>query len=199
MAVRGSWHFGPIDLELGWGDRLGILGPNGAGKTTLLGMILGTLQLDRGERWIGPGGRCSESCGQAQSPLRPGRAAREGLPPGFRASNRRGGSLLAKFGLGASEVERPVGTLSPGERTRAELALLMARERIASCSTSRRTISTFPPSNNWSSLSQLDGTLVLATDDRRLLEAVSLTPCPELSNGSPAVRQSRPGLTLPAA
>ena len=36
-------------------------------------------------------------------------------------------SLLAKFGLGPSEVGRPTRSLSPGERTRATLALLQAR------------------------------------------------------------------------
>ena len=35
-------------------------------------------------------------------------------------------TLLAKFGLVADHVTRPTATLSPGERTRASLALLMA-------------------------------------------------------------------------
>ena len=34
-------------------------------------------------------------------------------------------TLLAKFGIGANEVGRPTASLSPGERTRAVLALLM--------------------------------------------------------------------------
>ena len=36
-------------------------------------------------------------------------------------------TLLAKFNLGAEHVDRPCATLSPGERTRAEFAELMAR------------------------------------------------------------------------
>ncbi|CAN5786667.1 hypothetical protein BH23ACT2_BH23ACT2_23240 [soil metagenome] len=36
-------------------------------------------------------------------------------------------SLLAKFGLGADHVARPSARLSPGERTRANLALFVAR------------------------------------------------------------------------
>ena len=36
-------------------------------------------------------------------------------------------TLLAKFGLGADHVDRPASSLSPGERTRAALALLQAR------------------------------------------------------------------------
>ena len=35
-------------------------------------------------------------------------------------------TLLAKFGLVGDHVERPTASLSPGERTRAALALMMA-------------------------------------------------------------------------
>jgi ATPase subunit of ABC transporter with duplicated ATPase domains len=36
-------------------------------------------------------------------------------------------TLLAKFGIGAEHVNRPAESLSPGERTRLVLALLMAK------------------------------------------------------------------------
>jgi tRNA(Arg) A34 adenosine deaminase TadA/ABC-type multidrug transport system ATPase subunit len=126
VVRRGDWHLGPIDLEVGWSDRLGILGRNGAGKTTLLSMILGTTPLDEGKRWIGPRVVFGE-LGQARrrfdtsEPLMTGFVAASGL------RTREARSLLAKFALGAGEVERAFGTLSPGERTRAELALLMSK------------------------------------------------------------------------
>ena len=41
-------------------------------------------------------------------------------------------SLLAKFGLQAEQVTRPAGTLSPGERTRAELAVFQQMKAAAS-------------------------------------------------------------------
>src|SRR6478609_212911 len=36
VVERGSFRLGPLDLAVGWGDRVAIAGPNGSGKTTLL-------------------------------------------------------------------------------------------------------------------------------------------------------------------
>jgi ATPase subunit of ABC transporter with duplicated ATPase domains len=198
VAVRGSWRLGPIDLELAWGDRLGILGPNGAGKTTLLGVILGTVQLDSGRRWIGPGVVFGE-LGQARQRF----ASSEPLVASFlRATGLQTGdarSLLAKFGLGAAEVVREFGTLSPGERTRAELALLMGRG--TNC------LVLDEPTNHLdlpaieqleSALSSWEGTLLLVTHDRRLLETVSLTRTLVLPVSPSPARDSSLGSTLPA-
>src|SRR3954451_6033660 len=54
---RGSFVLGPLDLELGWGERVALVGPNGSGKTTLVDGLLGRLELSEGERWVGPGVR----------------------------------------------------------------------------------------------------------------------------------------------
>jgi ATPase subunit of ABC transporter with duplicated ATPase domains len=93
-------------------------------------------------------------------------------------------SLLAKFGLGAGHVMRPAASLSPGERTRAELALLMARG--TNC------LVLDEPTNHLDlpaieqleqALESWEGTLLLVTHDRRLLEAVRLTVRLEMENG----------------
>ena len=36
VVERGAFRLGPLDLDIGWGDRVAIVGRNGAGKTTLL-------------------------------------------------------------------------------------------------------------------------------------------------------------------
>jgi ATPase subunit of ABC transporter with duplicated ATPase domains len=93
-------------------------------------------------------------------------------------------SLLAKFGLAAGHVTRPAASLSPGERTRAELALLMAR--------GTNLLVLDEPTNHLDlpaieqleqALGAWEGTLILVTHDRRLLEAVRLTLRLELANG----------------
>ena len=93
-------------------------------------------------------------------------------------------SLLAKFGLGAEHVLRPADSLSPGERTRAELALLMA--------TGVNTIVLDEPTNHLDmpaidqleqALASFDGTLVVVTHDRRLLDELTFTRSIELSGG----------------
>jgi ATPase subunit of ABC transporter with duplicated ATPase domains len=201
VVRRGSWHLGPIDLEVGWGDRLGVLGHNGSGKTTLLSMILGTIPLDQGKRWIGPRVVFGE-LGQARrrfdtdEPLMTGFLGASGL------TTREARSLLAKFALGAGEVERAFGTLSPGERTRAELALLMSKG--TNC------LVLDEPTNHLDlpaieqlevALAAWNGTLLLVTHDRRLLDAVTLTGTLELSDdagpGRCPPRGPTRGSTLP--
>ena len=84
-------------------------------------------------------------------------------------------SLLAKFGLGADHVARAAGELSPGERTRAALALLMA--------TGTNCLVLDEPTNHLdlpaieqleSALRTWEGTLLLVTHDRRFLDAVAV-------------------------
>jgi ATPase subunit of ABC transporter with duplicated ATPase domains len=85
-------------------------------------------------------------------------------------------SLLAKFGLGAEAALRPASSLSPGERTRAELAAFAAA--------GVNLLVLDEPTNHLdlpaiaqleSALDQYEGTLVLVSHDRRLLESVAVT------------------------
>src|SRR5207244_11290939 len=55
VVERGPFRLGPVDLELGWRDRLALVGANGTGKTTLLEALLGRVPLAAGRRFIGPG------------------------------------------------------------------------------------------------------------------------------------------------
>ena len=184
VGERGTFRLGPLSLEVAWAERLAIVGPNGSGKTTLLRALLGELPLASGERWMGPGVVVGE--------LDQGRRrflTDEPLIAGFsRASGllvQPSRSLLAKFGLGAEHVERPASSLSPGERTRAILALLMAIG--ANC------LVLDEPTNHLDlpaieqleqALDDYEGTLLLVTHDRRLLEALEITRTIDLGHWS---------------
>ena len=48
VVDRGSFRLGPLDLEIGWAERVALVGPNGSGKTTLLRALLGELPLAAG-------------------------------------------------------------------------------------------------------------------------------------------------------
>ena len=94
-------------------------------------------------------------------------------------------TLLAKFGLTADHVLRPAETLSPGERTRAGLALLQAR--------GVNVLVLDEPTNHLDlpAIEQLEealaayaGTLLLVTHDRRMLEAVATTRRLEVVDGA---------------
>jgi ATPase subunit of ABC transporter with duplicated ATPase domains len=175
VVARGGFRLGPVDLQIDWADRVAITGPNGAGKSTLLAAMLGRLPLTSGSSSLGPGVVIGE-IDQARSlfagatPLF--RAFGEQLPTWSDAEVR---TLLAKFGLASAHVMRAAQTLSPGERTRAGLALLQAR--------GVNLLVLDEPTNHLDlpAIEQLEqaletypGTLLLVTHDRRLLDAVTV-------------------------
>jgi ATPase subunit of ABC transporter with duplicated ATPase domains len=180
VVERGSFRLGPIDLWLGWRDRLAIAGPNGSGKTTLLDALLGRVPLAEGRRSVGSGvvlGELDQRRTELSAgPLLARFVAESGLSPEDART------LLAKFGIGADDVNRDCASLSPGERTRAVLALLVARG--VNC------LVLDEPTNHLDvpaieelerALAAFDGTAVLVTHDRRFLEAFRPTRTLELA------------------
>jgi ATPase subunit of ABC transporter with duplicated ATPase domains len=175
VVRRGGFTLGPVDLQIDWADRVAITGANGSGKSTLLGALLGRLPLDEGYAALGPGvvvGEVDQARGLflGDQPLVDafGAAVPELSPADVR-------TLLAKFGLRAEHVLRPAATLSPGERTRAALALLQGR--------GVNLLVLDEPTNHLdlpaieqleSALAGYPGTLLLVTHDRRMLDAVSV-------------------------
>ncbi|MGZ4687664.1 ATP-binding cassette domain-containing protein [Oryzihumus sp.] len=172
---RGDYVFGPASLQVNARDRIGITGPNGAGKTTLLRLLLGHERPDTGSASLGASVAVGE-IDQARTGLDealPLGAAFEAAVPDLAPADVR--TLLAKFGLKADQVTSPVGRLSPGERTRAALALLQAR--------GVNLLVLDEPTNHLDlpaieqleqALASYDGALLLVSHDRRLLDNVSL-------------------------
>ncbi|MCZ2850120.1 ABC-F family ATP-binding cassette domain-containing protein [Modestobacter sp. VKM Ac-2978] len=176
VVRRGGFTLGPVDLQVDWGDRVAITGANGSGKSTLLAALLGRLPLDEGTAALGSGVRLGEVDQVRGSFLgdEPLAAAFGAEVPDLPDAEVR--TLLAKFGLRADHVVRPAGTLSPGERTRAALALLQAR--------GVNVLVLDEPTNHLDlpaieqleqALADYTGTLMLVTHDRRMLEAVRTT------------------------
>ncbi len=170
---QGDFVLGPITLQVNAGERIGITGPNGAGKSTLLRGLLGRQQPDAGRAALGANVQIGE-IDQARALLsgtRPLAEAFGDLVPEMAAAEVR--TLLAKFGLKADHVTRAVDELSPGERTRAGMALLQAR--------GVNLLVLDEPTNHLDlpaieqleqALESYEGTLLLVTHDRRMLAAV---------------------------
>ncbi|GAA5199282.1 ABC-F family ATP-binding cassette domain-containing protein [Microbacterium jejuense] len=175
VLEQGTFTLGPVSLQVNAGERIGITGPNGAGKSTLLRALLGRQQPSAGSASVGANVEIGE-IDQARSLLvgsQPLAVAFGDLVPEMESGEVR--TLLAKFGLKADHVGRPVGELSPGERTRAALALLQAR--------GVNVLVLDEPTNHLDlpAIEQLEqalesyrGTLLLVTHDRRMLDAVQL-------------------------
>ncbi len=176
VAERGGFRLGPVDLQLDLGDRVAITGPNGSGKTTLLGLLLGRIPPSAGSAGLRSSvvvGEVDQARGRFESDLTLVRAFEEEMPAWSHAEVR---TLLAKFGLRADHIARQASSLSPGERTRAALALLQAR--------GVNLLVLDEPTNHLDlpaieqleqAIDAFDGTVLLVTHDRRMLATVRLT------------------------
>ncbi len=181
---RGAFTLGPIDLLVEYGDRIALVGHNGAGKSTLIDVILGRTVPTSGSAQLGSGVVVGE--------IEQVRAQLDGADTLLRAFTDATGmqvpearTLLAKFGLVGPHVERPTASLSPGERTRAALALMMAN--------GANLLVLDEPTNHLDlpAIEQLEqaldtfaGTVLLVTHDRALLERVHVTRTIRLTNGA---------------
>lgn len=184
VITQGAFTLGPVNLQLNAGERIGITGPNGAGKSTLLRLLLGTTPPDSGDASMGASvavGEIDQVRGLLAGHLTLAAAVERVLVDLTPAEVR---TLLAKFGLKADHTSRPVDSLSPGERTRAALALLQAR--------GVNLLVLDEPTNHLDlpaieqleeALESYDGALLLVTHDRRLLENVRLDVRWDMDNG----------------
>jgi ATPase subunit of ABC transporter with duplicated ATPase domains len=198
IVERGNFRLGPLDVDIRWGDRVLITGANGSGKSTLLSTLIGELELAAGRRRLGPGIRIGfmdqnrdafgdrEGAGWVGGKSGDERSWLEVFIERSGLLEEAARSLLAKFALSGDHVARPARSLSPGERSRATLALLAARE--ANC------LVLDEPTNHLdleaieqleSALAEFAGTVILVTHDRRLVEAFEPTHRLDLTGTTP--------------
>jgi len=184
VVRQGGYVLGPVSLQVDAGERIGITGPNGAGKSTLLRLLLGRRRPDEGRASLGANvavGEIDQARADFSGPDRLIDRFEQRVPTWTTADVR---TLLAKFGLRADHVERPVDELSPGERTRAGLALLQAQ--------GINVLVLDEPTNHLDlpaieqleqALESYDGALLLVTHDRRMLQNVRLDRSWVVDNG----------------
>ena len=125
FGIGGKQLAQKIDLYAGYQDRICIIGPNGCGKTTFLHLLMGDHTDYQGQLKIG----ASLDIGyfdQHNVDLDPSLTVMETLwqlvpaePQGYVLS------FLARFGFVGDDVQKTVGVLSGGEKSRLYLAVLI--------------------------------------------------------------------------
>lgn len=109
------------------GDKFALIGPNGAGKSTVLKAILGELKPSSGEVKIGANVDVSYFAQHQVDALNLELTVEQEFrhTVGEQPKNRNLRTVLGSFGFSGDAVDRRVGDLSGGERTRLALAETM--------------------------------------------------------------------------
>jgi ATP-binding cassette subfamily F protein 3 len=162
----------PAELWLERGEHVALVGPNGSGKTTLIETLAGRRELPAGKLrtghnvdlsylsqhadWLGEQGTALDAA-QRETGLTPGKAR----------------ALLGRFLFSGDEALKPLSGLSGGERQRLSLAILV--------SSGANLLVLDEPTNHLDvdsrealedALGGFDGTVLLVSHDRALLDAV---------------------------
>ena len=166
--------FGNLNFLIERGERVGLVGPNGAGKTTLVKLILGTEQPTRGGVSLGHNARVSYFSQHAADSLLPQLSVIDSVQSVGDMTETQARNYLARFLFTGDDVFKSVGMLSGGEKNKLALArmilepcnLLILDEPtnhldIASCDALTEM------------LAKYDGTLLLVSHDRYLLNATT--------------------------
>ena len=180
-VIHPGLTLGPINLNLGFGERVAILGSNGTGKSTLLKVMTGGISPSQGTVYHSPAleiGHFSqehETLPGELTPIEVLHAPEQEINPYY---------LLAKLRMAEQSFEAPVHSLTPGERAKVLLALFALR--------SANALMLDEPTNHLDAeskesliegLSDYEGTIVVVSHDIEFLKSLSLTQFYHLENG----------------
>ena len=186
--------FDRLDLQVERGERWGIIGPNGAGKSTLVRCLLGEQELDAGTVKLGAKLAVGHFT-QTHDDLDPEKTVYRHIQDTIRKETdervmmpeQDARNLAGAFLFSGKDQERPLGVMSGGERARAVLAALLASAKnllvldeptnhldIQAAERLEETLQRDyeDPKTGKKTKGQFDGTIVLISHDRALIDAV---------------------------
>ncbi|MDR0198756.1 MAG: ATP-binding cassette domain-containing protein [Methanomassiliicoccaceae archaeon] len=201
VALDGNVILDRVNIDIKKGDKVGIFGPNGAGKSTLVKALLNKIP-SGGELWVAPGAKIGYFS-QDHDRLDMKMSAEEQIIKAI-GNERRGEArnLLARMLLVGDQVERPMGTLSGGERARVALTLILLDETNLLILDEPTNYLDIPSRHAVEeALNDYDGTVVVITHDRYLLDSVCTKVCEvkdrtvNVFNGTYSQMRGRPNVT----
>ncbi len=161
-----------VNLLIRHGERVGLVGPNGAGKSLLFRLILGDVQSSGGDINIGPSVKVGYYAQQHET-LDYERSLLDTVRLAGNFSEQKAVAFLGKFLFGYRQSQEKIATLSGGERSRLQMALLML--------TGANFLLLDEPTNNLDILSievlenaldEFEGTVLTISHDRYFLDRV---------------------------
>ena len=161
-----------LNLLLWRGERVGIVGPNAAGKSLLFRLILGQEPVSGGEIKIGPSVKVGYYA-QEHETLDYGRTLIETVRQAARLSEEGAVRFLGRFLFDYEQARGLVASLSGGERSRLQMALLMLSDA--------NFLLLDEPTNNLDipsaevledALADFEGTVLVISHDRYFLDRV---------------------------
>lgn len=177
-----TFLLGPLNLKVGFGEKVVILGPNGSGKTTLLRLLIGAERVDWGELRVGSRVEIGYLPQEHGDELKEKTLSHFLRTTNLDETNAR--KLLNRFGVHKEDINRTLKELSSGQRSRVVLARLMALR--ANC------LILDEPSNHLdiealssleSALINYEGTIIMVSHDRYFLDKFTPTSTYLLSKG----------------
>jgi len=161
-----------VNLEVHKGDKIGVFGANGQGKSTLIKALVGELPCT-GDIWIAPGakiGYYSQHHDNLDLRLTAEEQVLQIIGKDRRADAR---NLLARFLLTGEDVDRPMSTLSGGQRCRVAMTILLLKETNVLLLDEPTNYLDIPARHAIEeALNEYDGTILTVTHDRYFLDSV---------------------------
>lgn len=163
-----------LDLEIYRGERIGLIGPNGVGKTTLFKILMGTLMADAGLLTWGhqvEKGYYDQELGN----LNLDKSILQEIHdenPHFTLTEVR--NLLGAFLFSNDDVEKKIGVLSGGERSRVSmLKLMLSKANTLFLDEPTNHLDIYSKESLEDALTAYEGTLVMISHDRYFLNKIA--------------------------